>query len=246
MASRRRKTREVITFDLKPGRVIAGKYEVIGFLGDGWEGEVYRLREVDTDIECAGKFFFPHRNQKGKALRTYARKLHKLRSCPILIKYHTSDSFHFERQKVKFLVSELVEGELLSDFLARQPGKRISAFQALHLLHALASGMESIHHAREYHGDLHAENIIIRRYGISFDLKLLDLYHYGRAKAVDIHDDVCDLVRIFYDSVGGRKHYSRQPPEVKAICRGLKRSLILQQFRTAGQLRHYLETMDWI
>jgi hypothetical protein len=32
---------------------------------------------------------------------------------------------------------------------------------------------------------------------------------------------------------------------VKAICRGLKRSLILQNFRTAGQLREYLETIEW-
>ena len=245
MASRRKKTREVHTFGLAPGRVIAGKYEVIASLGAGWEAEVYKLREVDTGIECAGKFFFPERNQRGKTLRTYARKLHKLRDCPILIQYHTSDSFQFRNQRVTFLVSELVEGEVLSQFLARQPGKRIPAFQALHLLHALAKGMESIHHAREYHGDLHPENIIIRRHGISFDLKVLDLYHYGRAQAVDIHDDVCDLIRIFYDAIGGRTHYARQPPVVKNICRGLKRSLILRQFRTAGQLRHFLETMDW-
>jgi tRNA A-37 threonylcarbamoyl transferase component Bud32 len=105
--------------------------------------------------------------------------------------------------------------------------------------------MESIHNTREYHGDLHAENIIVRRHGISFDLKVLDLFDYGPAKASDIHDDVCDLVRIFYDAIGGKKYYSRHPPEVKAICRGLKRSLILQQYRNAGQLRYYLETMDW-
>jgi serine/threonine protein kinase len=242
---RRKSSGRVESFRLAPGRVISGKYEVVARLGAGWEAEVYQLREKYTGIECAGKFFFPQRNQRDKTLRAYARKLHKLRNCPILIQYHTSDFFHFEGQKVTFLVSELVEGEVLSKFLARQPGKKIPVFQALHLLHALAKGLESIHHAREYHGDLHGDNIIVRRRGISFDLKVLDLYDYGRAQAVDIHDDVCDLVRIFYDAIGGKKHYHRQPPEVKAICRGLKRSLILQQFRTAGQLRHYLETMDW-
>lgn len=245
MATRRKKIRKVDTFGLTPGRIIAGKYEVICPLGAGWEAEVYRLREVATGIECAGKFFFPQRNRKGKTLRTYARKLHKLRGCPILIKYHTSDFFQFHNQKVTFLVSELVEGEPLSRFLANQPGKRLRPFEAIHLLHELAKGVESIHHAREYHGDLHAENIIVRRYGISFDLKLLDLYDYGKAQAVDIHDDVCDLIRIFYDAIGGKMYYSRQPEQVRRICRGLKRTLILRQYRTAGQLRHYLETMDW-
>jgi tRNA A-37 threonylcarbamoyl transferase component Bud32 len=105
--------------------------------------------------------------------------------------------------------------------------------------------MEGIHNAREYHGDLHDRNIIVRRLGISFDLKLLDLYHYGPAKVTDLHDDVCDLVRLFYDAIGGAKLYAKHPDWVKAICRGLKRSLILQQYRTAGQLRQYLETMEW-
>ena len=52
-------------------------------------------------------------------------------------------------------------------------------------------------------------------------------------------------VEIFYEAVGGRRLYARQPSEVKAICCGLKRSLILKKFRTAGQLRQYLETMEW-
>lgn len=239
------KPRVIESFNLQPGRVLVGKYEVTGFLGVGWEGEVYKLREIDTGIDLAGKLFFPHRNVRGKALRIYARKLHKLRHCPILIQYHTSDSCRLRGQNVQFLVSEYVEGELLSQFLARQPGKRISMFDGLHLLHALAKGMEIIHNTKEYHGDLHADNIIIRRHGISFDIKLLDLYHYGPPQATDIHDDVCDLVRIFYDAIGGKARYSRQPPEVKAICRGLKRSLILKQFRTAGQLRYFLETLNW-
>jgi serine/threonine protein kinase len=235
----------VQTFGLQPGRIIAGKYELLSLLGKGWEGEVYKLREISTGIEVAGKFFFPHRNARGKTLRTYALKLHKLRTCPILIQYRTSDTFQFQGQRVTFLVSELVEGDLLSTFLGRQPGTRLTVFEGLHLLHALAYGMESIHQKREYHGDLHTENIIVRRYGISFDIKLLDLYHYGPATATDFHDDVCDLVRIFYDAIGGPDRYARQPHVVKDICRGLKRSLILQQYRTAGQLRHYLETMTW-
>lgn len=143
------------------------------------------------------------------------------------------------------LVSEYVEGEILSKFLQCQRGKRLSAFQAVHLLHALASGIESIHAMGEYHGDLHTENVIIQRFGLSFDLKLVDLLHHGRARYENIKWDVICLIHIFYDALGGRKYYAKQCPEVKAICCGLKHSLILNKFRHAGELKQYLETMEW-
>ncbi|HUS39010.1 MAG TPA: serine/threonine protein kinase [Pirellulales bacterium] len=232
-------------FDLQPGRIIAGKYEVLAQLGVGWEGEVYKVCERATGVPRAAKIFFPHRNIRDKAAKFYAKKLHKLRDCPIVIQYHSQEKFRFHGHDITFLMSEYVEGELLSKFLARQPGKRVSAFQGLHLLHALAIGLEGIHDMREYHGDLHTDNVIIRRYGISFDLRVLDMFHWGSARAENIHDDVCDLLRIFYDAIGGQRHYSKQPKELKAICCGLKRSLILKKFRSAGQLRKYLETMEW-
>jgi tRNA A-37 threonylcarbamoyl transferase component Bud32 len=233
------------SFDIKPGRILARKYEVIESLGAGWEGEVFLVREHPTDIERAVKLFFPHRNAGDRAANLYARKLHKLRHCPIVIQYHTRETITYRGSPITLLVSEFVEGELLSVFLERQPGKRLTPFQGLHLLHALTTGIECIHLMKEYHGDLHTGNIIIRRFGLGFDLKLLDFYHWGSPKHENIHEDVVDLVKILYEAVGGRKHYKHQPPEIKAICRGLKRSLILKQFRTAGQLCEYLETLTW-
>ena len=50
---------------------------------------------------------------------------------------------------------------------------------------------------------------------------------------------------VFYDVIGGAKHYTKYPPVVKEICRGLKRTLILRRFRTAGQLREHLENIEW-
>jgi serine/threonine protein kinase len=235
----------VDTFDLQPGRILANKYEVIKKLGAGWEGEVYLVREKITGIERAAKFFFPERNPNNRTIAFYATKLHKLRHSPIVIQYHTQETVRYRGQPITFLVSEYVEGELLSEFLARHPGKRLTPFQGLHLLHALAAGIENIHHMREYHGDLHTDNIVIRRFGLGYNIKLIDMFHWGAARKETIHDDVCDLVRILYDALGGSRHYARHPVEIKAICCGLKRSLILKKFRSAGQLREYLETMQW-
>ena len=104
--------------------------------------------------------------------------------------------------------------------------------------------MESIHVLREYHGDLHTENIIVCKQGLKFDLRLLDLYHWTAPKRENIQDDVCDLIRIFYDVLGGAKTYAKHPPAVKDICCGLKRSLILRKFKNAGHLRKYLEFVE--
>ena len=232
-------------FNFERGRIIARRYEVVGRLGSGWESEVYLVRERSTGIERAAKFMFPHRNVGDRISRIQAKKLHALRHCPIVIQYHHQDVITYRGVPVTMLVSEYVEGQLLSAFLDRQPQKRLSPFHAVHLLHALAAGMECIHQLGEYHGDLHTDNVIVRRYGLGFDLKLLDLFHWEAPKRENIRGDVVDLIRIFYDALGGQLTYRAQPPEVKAIICGLKKTLILKKFRTAGQLRAYLETMEW-
>lgn len=244
-AKKQNKLPDIASFDFYPGRSLARKYEVVSLLGAGWEGEVYKIIELVTGIERAAKFFFPKRNVKDRAFKFYAKKLHKLRQCPILIQYHHQETITVKGTPVRFLVSEFVEGEILSEFVKRQPGKRLTVFEGLHVLYALASGIECIHRMREYHGDLHDNNVIIRRFGIGFEVKLLDMYQWGAARPENINNDVIELIRIFYDCIGGQKHYAKHPPVVKDICNGLKRSLILKKFRTAGQLRAYLRNLQW-
>jgi serine/threonine protein kinase len=214
-------------------------------LGRGIGGEVYLIREMVSGIERTAKFCFPQRNSRAKNALFHTNKLHALRHCPIVIQYHAQDTVCFDGEEVRCLISEFVEGELLAQFLKRQRGARLSPFVALHLLDVLACGLESIHNLNEYHGDLHTENIIVQRHGLGFDLKFLDLYNWGSPTAANPRHDVVEAVRVFYEALGAKKHYSAQPREVKTISCGMKRTLILGKFRSAEQLRHHLETIDW-
>jgi tRNA A-37 threonylcarbamoyl transferase component Bud32 len=181
----------------------------------------------------------------GKAAISYARKLDALRHCPILMQYHHQEIVSIRRQKVMAVISELVEGVRLSQFLTLQPGARLPCFEALHVLYVLAKGIAPIHARGDYHGDIHDDNIIIKRAGISFDVKLLDFYDLGRPSKRKIWKDVLNLVMVFHTIVGGRDHYAEQPKVVKDIVRGLKDSLILERFQTAGDIQRWLENLEW-
>jgi len=230
--------------NLPAGYILTDQYEVIRRLGKGWEGEVYAIREMTTGIERAAKIFYPARNPRNKTSVSYAKKLNKLRHCSVLIQYMNQDTFRYNDKIYSLLISEFVEGLTLTEFLKNSPKKRLGHFQALHLLYALAKGVEEIHSFKDYHGDLHAENVIIQRYGLEFSIKVIDMYHRGAVTKANQFDDLVDCIHIFHESLGGRKYYSQQPGFIKAICCGLKRGLIKKKFRNISGLRVYLENLD--
>jgi tRNA A-37 threonylcarbamoyl transferase component Bud32 len=236
---------KVRRFDFPIGRIVAGKYQIGQQLGSGYEGEVYAIVERVTGIRRAAKFYYPHRDPMGKAAIVYARKLDALRHCPILMQYHHQEIAYFKRKKVMVVISELVEGQKLSEFIAAQPGQRLSVFEALHVLYVLAKGIAPIHERGEYHGDIHDDNIMIRRRGIGFEVKLLDFFDLGKPNRSKIHKDVLNLIQVFHTLVGGRKRYHDQPKVVKDIVRGLKDSLILARFQSAGDIQRHLEGLEW-
>ncbi len=236
---------EIQALHFHPGRVIAGRYEILSFIGAGWEGEAYLVRERATGIERAAKFFLPHRNLRDHTALRYARRLHRLRDCPGVIQYHGRDAVRVRGVPITFVVSDYIAGMPLTEYLERQPGGRLEPFRALHLLHAIATALECWHGAGEYHGDLHADNVIVERAGLGFGLKLLDPFTWKGSKKESMRHDIVEAIRVFHHALGGRTTYAGQPEPVKAICRGMRRDLILERFRTARRLVRHLEALSW-
>lgn len=71
------------------------------------------------------------------------------------------------------------------------------------------------------------------------------MFHKGLATLANRNEDILDLIRFFYDSIGGRACYSKHLKDIKNICCWLKRSLIRNKFRGVGALRVHPEPQAW-
>lgn len=232
------------SFNFSIGRQIGKNYKILEHLGGGWEGEVYKVEELMTGIVRTAKFFYK-KHDKRSALLKYAKKLNTLKTCPIIIQYHHKDSLYYKKQRIEFLISDYVDGAVLSEYVNKKRGKALNYFEALHVLYAIALGVEHIHFLGEYHGDIHADNILIKRKGIGFDVKLIDLFDDGKPTKEKIKDDVYNMISLLYEMIGGAKNYQDSPNIIKSIILGKNRDKIVNKFKVAGQLRIYLENMDW-
>src|SRR5262245_6827231 len=169
---------------LTPGTRI-GPYEVVGSLGAGGMGEVYRARDAQlgrdvalkivpdvfaTDPERLARF---EREAKTLAALNHANIAHVygLESAPAIAGALSADAL-----RSRVLVMELVEGEDLAERLAHGP---IPIDEALPIAKQLAAGLEAAHEQGIIHRDLKPANIKVRSDGT---VKVLD---FGLAKALD-------------------------------------------------------------
>ena len=170
-------------FNFKPGRILAGKYEIDEFLGGGWEGEAYLVRERATGFKR------PERNERGTSLKEYVKRLEKLSDLNCVIRYMHSDSIRHKGERLDFMVSTHAPGRQLSFYIKRRGGK-LSALESLLILEKIATGLDAIHSHGMYHGDVHEDNVMVRRVGIHYEVRFLDFIHLGRTTRERKRDDV--------------------------------------------------------
>lgn len=232
-------------FGFPAGKPLERRYVLGEFIGSGYEGEVYHLTEASTGIERVVKFFRPDRFRDPKRAIRVARKFHLLRRSSVVLQYHHYGELVWRRQKIGYMVSELATGRVLADLIRERPRRRLPAFEALHLIHAVARGVAEIHALRTYHGDIHEHNILVERHGLGFRIKLIDLYLHPRDTTDQRRLDVVDIAYLLYRLVGGPQGYPGSPELVKQIVCGRRRRTIFRRFPTAGALVQFMEGYTW-
>jgi serine/threonine protein kinase len=146
-------------------------YEILGPLGAGGMGEVYRARDTRLGREVAIKVLpadLAEDEERNKRFEREARVLASLSDPNVAGIYSVG-----EDSGIYFLALELVDGEDLATRLTR--GK-LSIEEAIDLCGQLASGLEAAHEAGVVHRDLKPANVRITSVGI---VKVLD---FGLAK----------------------------------------------------------------
>lgn len=155
---------------LPPGTRL-GSFEVIGGLGAGAMGEVYRARDTVLQREVALKLVHPdfcHHPDSLARLRREARALAALNH-PNVATLHGLEEFGGSCG----LVMELIGGDTLAELLRRQPPQ---VDQALRLATQMAAALEAAHDGGIIHRDLKPANVKVTRDGT---VKVID---FGLAK----------------------------------------------------------------
>jgi serine/threonine-protein kinase len=150
-----------------------GHYKIVGKLGEGGMGEVYRAEDTTLGREVALKVLPEAFTEHPERLARFEREdkvLAKLDHPNIAAVYS------FEKaQELHFLVMQLAEGETLAARIARGP---MALEEALPIAGQIAQALESAHERGIIHRDLKPANVNVDEAG---HVRVLD---FGLAKAL--------------------------------------------------------------
>jgi serine/threonine-protein kinase len=138
------------------GQVLGGRYEILGLVGVGGMGSVYRARDRELDETVALKVLRRELVDKPGMLERFRREAKLARRVT-----HRNVARVFdigEHQGEKFLTMELVDGESLGALMSR-------VGRAVEITTAICAGLASAHAAGVVHRDLKPDNVLIARDG---------------------------------------------------------------------------------
>jgi hypothetical protein len=144
-----------------------GPYEILGPLGRGGMGEVYRARDARLGREVAVKVLASETDRIPDRLARFEREARAVAALnhPNILALHDIGN----ESGIVYAVMELLEGETLRDRLQQQ--KRITPLKAIGYASQIARGLAAAHERGIIHRDLKPENLFITREG---RVKILD------------------------------------------------------------------------
>ncbi|HLQ76715.1 MAG TPA: protein kinase [Terriglobia bacterium] len=152
-----------------------GPFEIVGVLGVGGMGEVYRARDTRLGREAALKLLPDSLASNPDRIARFTREAQVLASLshPNIGGIYGLEEMRMDNRSLRALVLELVEGETLADRIARGP---IPVDDAMPIIRQIAEALQAAHDQTVVHRDLKPANIKITPDGV---VKVLD---FGLAK----------------------------------------------------------------
>ncbi len=158
-----------------PGTLLAGRYRIIGLLGRGGMGEVYRAEDLKLGEPVALKFLPAELSLDGAALARFHREVRVARN---IAHRNVCRVFDIgEAGGLHFLSMEYIDGEDLSGLLKRIG--RLPGDKAVELARQICAGLGAAHEAGVLHRDMKPANIMVDGKGRA---KITD---FGLARVVD-------------------------------------------------------------
>ena len=147
-----------------------GAYEILGLIGAGGMGEVYKARDTRLERIVAIKVLPEHLSQNRERRERFEREARAVSSLnhPRICTLY--DVGHDEG--IDFIVMEFIEGETLAARLEKGP---LSVEEALEIGAGIADGLDNAHRQGVVHRDLKPGNVMLTVPGV----KILD---FGLAK----------------------------------------------------------------
>ncbi len=158
-----------------------GGYEILGPLGAGGMGEVYRARDTALNREVAIKVLPPYVSRDPDRLRRFQQEAQAAGALnhPNILAVHRFGAY----SGAPYLVSELLLGATLRETMNRGP---MPARKVIEIGVQIARGLAAAHEKGIVHRDLKPENFFITKDG---QVKILD---FGLAKLIQPQTDDAD------------------------------------------------------
>ncbi|MFI5208583.1 MAG: TonB family protein, partial [Gemmatimonadales bacterium] len=160
----------------RAGAVFAGRYQILGIVGKGGMGTVYRALDRELDDEVALKVLLPDAFEEGATLGlTLKQEIRLARKIthPNVVRTHDLG----EADGLRFLTMEYVPGTTLRDIIDKKGA--VALAPGLQIAKQLCRGLAAVHEAGIIHRDIKPLNIMVLPNGV---VKLMD---FGIARAAE-------------------------------------------------------------
>jgi protein kinase-like protein len=163
-----------------PGTILAERYRIVGMIGKGGMGEVYRADDLKLAQPVALKFLPEHLLRDGAALARFHREVRVARQVSHKNVCRVYDIGEVDGRH--FLSMEFIKGEELSSLLRRIG--RLPQDKAVQIVRQMCAGLAAAHDVGVLHRDLKPSNVMIDEHG---NARITDFGLAGLAE--EFHED---------------------------------------------------------